>query len=137
MRLWPPLWFTGIYYEHISEDFKHMRVAMALRFYNKNLHGIQFGGNLFSMVDPCHLMMLLRNIGASYHILDKAAEVEFIKPGKSKVTADCIVTDDDLEDIYKHTANGEKYFKNFTILIKDTQQEIIAKVIKTVYIRKK
>lgn len=137
MRLWPPLWFTGIYFDHISEDLRHIRMVMTLRFYNKNLHGIQYGGNLYSMIDPCHIMMVLRNLGPSYRVLDKGASIEFIKPGTTKVTADCVVTEEDLNDIKSKTAEGEKYFKDFSIEIKDENSEIIAKVIKTIYVRKK
>lgn len=137
MHLWPPLWFTGIYFDHISEDFRHIRMVMALRFYNKNLHGIQYGGNLYSMTDPCHIMMVLRNLGPSYRVLDKGASIEFIKPGTTKVTADCIVTEEDLNDIKSKTAEGEKCFKDFSIEIKDENSEVVAKVIKTIYVRKK
>lgn len=137
MFLWPPLWFTGIRFDYISPDFRHIRMTMSLRFYNKNLHGIQYGGNLYSMTDPCHIMMVLRNLGPSYRVLDKGAKIDFIKPGTSKVTADCIVTEEDFVDIQNKTASGEKYFKDFSVDIKDDKGVIVAKVVKTVYIRKK
>ncbi len=137
MHFWPPLWFTGISFEHISPDYRHIRVAMAFRFYNKNLHGLQYGGNLYSMTDPCHIMMILRNLGPTYRVLDKGASIDFIRPGLSKVTADCMITEADLEDIKANTVNGDKYFKDFEIEIKDANNEIVAKVIKKMYIRKK
>jgi hypothetical protein len=136
-RLWPPLWFTGIRFEHISADFRHVRTAMPLRLYNKNLHGLQFGGNLYTMTDPCYLMMVLRNLGKDYRVLDKSAYIDFIKPGTSTVVANFYLTDADLEDIRQHTNNGEKYFKEFSINITDQHNTVVAKVIKTIYIRKK
>jgi len=137
MHLWPPLWFTGISFEHISPDFRRIRIAMALRFYNKNLHGIQYGGNLYSMTDPCHIMMVLRNLGPDYRVLDKGAKIEFIKPGTSKVTADCIITEEDLADIKEKTASNKKYFKDFSVDITDERGDVVATVVKTVYIRNK
>jgi len=137
MHLWPPLWLTGIRFDHISHDFRRIRMTMALRFYNKNLHGIQYGGNLYSMTDPCHIMMVLRNLGPRYRVLDKGATIEFIKPGTSKVTADCVISEADIRDIQDKTANGEKYFKDFSVDIKDEAGEIVAHVVKTVYIRRK
>jgi acyl-coenzyme A thioesterase PaaI-like protein len=137
MYLWPPLWLTGIRFDHISHDFHHIRMTMALRFYNKNLHGIQYGGNLYSMTDPCHIIMILRNLGPSYRVLDKSAQIEFIKPGTSKVTANCIITEEDLVDIKEKTAGGEKYFKDFSVDIKDEAGELVATVIKTIYVRQK
>ena len=135
--LWPPFWFTGIRFEHISDDFRHIRVSMSLRFYNKNLHGLQFGGNLYAMTDPCYLIMLLRNLGTGYRVLDKAAYIDYIKPGSSTVTANFKLSDDDLKDIIENTATGEKDFKDFTIEINDINGERVSKVVKTLYIRQK
>ena len=137
MALWPPLWFTGIRYEYISDDFRKIRVGMPLRFYNKNLHGLQYGGNLFSMTDACHAIMLFRNLGPGYKVLDKSAQIDFIKPGKSKVVVECEVTDDDIDEIKQKTEQGDKYFKEFIVHVKDLEGEIIATVVKTVYVRKK
>lgn len=137
MYLWPPLWFTGIRFHHISNDFRHIRMTMSLRFYNKNMYGIQFGGSLYSMIDPCHVIMVLRNLGKAYRSIDSGARIEFIKPGTTRVTADCLVTEADLDDIKQNTASGEKYFKDFNIDIKDEQGELVARVIKTIYVRKK
>ena len=39
--------------------------------------------------------------------------------------------------ITEKTAGGEKYFKDFTIDIKDQHNELIARVVKTLYIRQK
>ena len=137
MHLWPPFWFTGIRFDDISDDFRYIRISMPLRFYNKNLHGLQFGGSLYAMTDPCYLMMLLRNLGTGYRVLDKAAYIDYIKPGTSKVMAEFRLTDEDLKDIIAKTASGEKYFKDFNIEIKDTNNELVAKVVKTLYIRQK
>ncbi len=137
MALWPPFWFTGIRYEYVSDDFREIRVGMALRFYNKNIHGLQYGGNLFSMTDACHGIMLFRNLGPAYNVLDKSAQIEFVRPGKGKVVLECTITDDDIADIKQKTANGDKYFKEFTVHVKDLEGEIVASVVKTVYIRQK
>ena len=56
LNVWPPLFFTGIKVLSIQEDFKHAKVKMALRFYNKNFVGTQFGGNLYAMTDPFYMI---------------------------------------------------------------------------------
>ena len=136
IKLWPPLWFTGIRFDHISADFRHIRTVMTLRFYNKNLNGVQFGGNLFAMADPCLMMMIARNLGPEYRVLDKAGDIDFIKPGISKVTANFYLTDADLDDIRQRTNDGKKYFKEFVIDIVDDNKQPVARVVRTVYIRK-
>lgn len=137
MALWPPFWFTGIRYDFVADDFKNVRVSMALRFYNKNIHGLQYGGNLFSMTDACHGIMLYRNLGPAYNVLDKSAHIDFVKSGKTKVILECAISDCDIEDIKQKTANGDKYFKEFTVHVRDLEGEVVATVVKTVYVRKK
>lgn len=129
--------FTGIRFAELSTDFRRVRMTMALRFYNKNLHGLQFGGNLYAMIDPCYLTLILYNLGKGYRVLDKAAQIEYVKPGRTKVSADILLTQEDIDDIKKNTSEGQKYLKDFNIEIQDINGEIIARVKKTIYIRKK
>jgi acyl-coenzyme A thioesterase PaaI-like protein len=135
---WPPFWFTGIRFTYISPDFRQVTVRMALRFYNKNVVGIQYGGNLFSMTDPCYMMLLMHNLGRQYKVIDQSASIEFIKPGVATVIAHCQLTDADVTDIVAQTAQGEKYLKTFAINIHEViSGDLIAKVTRVVYIRKK
>ena len=137
LGLWPPFWFTGIRFMRIAPDYRHILVQMKLRFYNKNIIGIQYGGNLFSMSDPCYMMMLMANMGRDYHSIDKSASIDFIKLGTTSVFANCVLTQDDIDDIIEHTAGGEKYLKHFSINVVDSNNELIATVNRVVYIRKK
>ncbi len=109
---------------------------MALRFYNKNAIGIQYGGNLFSMTDPCYMLLLMRNLGREYKVIDQSAAIEFINPGLGAVHAVCRLEQHDLDEIRQATDGGEKYLKTFAIDIVDTQQQVIARVSRVVYIRK-
>lgn len=137
LSLWPPFWFTGICFQNISSNFRQVRVSMALRFYNKNIVGIQYGGSLFSMTDPCFMMMLMQNLGSDYKVIDQSGSIEFIKPGKGRVTASCELTQADIDDILQATHSGEKYLKTFTVDIVDNMQELVAQVTRVVYIRKR
>jgi hypothetical protein len=47
------------------------------------------------------------------------------------------VTNDDLEVIKNKTCDGEKYFSNFVIEIRDVENDLVAMVKKTIYVRKK
>ncbi len=137
MRFWPPFWGSSIRVEYVARDHKEIVVAMPVTWYNKNYVGTHFGGNLFAMTDPFYMLMLMEILGRGYYVWDKAASIEFIKPGKSKVTARFQVTDAMLEEILQNTANGEKFFKVIDTEIKDADGELIAKVSRTLYIRKK
>ena len=137
MRFWPPLWFTGIRVAHCEADLSHIRVEMPLRFYNRNILGIQFGGSLFSMTDPWYMMMIWMRLGDDYNVIDSAASINFLKPGLSRVYIDFILTDEDIADIKTHTDSGEKYLKTFNINILDDFGNVVSEVTRTIYIRKK
>ena len=137
LSIWPPFWFTGISFTGISDNYRYVKVVMKLRFYNKNVIGIQYGGNLFSMVDPCYMMLLMANLGRGYNIIDQSANIHFIKPGVSAVHAYCELTQKDIDDIIHNTSAGNKYLKTFTINILDDAEDVVATVERVVYIRKK
>lgn len=137
INLYPPYIGAGVRVSYISEDWTELHVAMSLRWFNRNAVGTHFGGSLYSMIDP-HLMLLLMHLlGKEYVVWDKSAEIEFIKASKRKVTSVIKITSKDLEVIRKNTDNGEKYFSNFTVEIRDGDGDLVAKVKKILYIRKK
>jgi len=137
MNGWPPLFFSGIRIKHMSTDFKTARVELKLRPWNKNAVGTHFGGSLFAMTDPFCMLMLMAQLGDKYVVWDKSAEIEFIKPGKGTVSADFAISQSLIDDIITNTANGEKYLPQIPQFIKDEQGNIVAKLNRTLYIRRK
>lgn len=136
-RLWPPLWFTGIRFTEVSKDLRDITVIMKMRFYNKNIVGVHFGGSLFAMTDPVYMMMLMTNLGSDYIVWDSGAKIEFVKPGKGKVSARFALTQSDIDDILEQTKNGDKYFKTLPVDVTDESSEVVAKLERTLYIRQK
>ncbi|WP_420645409.1 DUF4442 domain-containing protein [Candidatus Leptofilum sp.] len=137
LNIYPPYLGAGVRVTTISDDWKELHVTMLLRWYNRNFVGTHFGGSLYSMIDPHLMLLLMQLLGKEYMVWDKAAEIEFIKPGQGKVTSTIRISDDVLEEIRQNTANGEKYFPTFIVEIKDADGELVAKVKKTIYVRKK
>ena len=137
INIWPPMFFSRIKLVHISPDFREARAEMKLGLLNRNGVGTLFGGALFSLTDPFYMMLLMARLGDEYLIWDKSADIDFVKPGKGRVSAEFIITDQMLADIDKHTANGDKYLPEVTTYIKDETGEVVAKVNRTLYIRRK
>ena len=81
--------------------------------------------------------MLMARLGKDYVVWDKYADIDFIKPGKTTVYADFLINDERLTEIIENTAHGEKYLPSFEVMIKDEHGELVAKVNRTLYIRKK
>ena len=137
LNIWSPYLGAGIKIEYISKDWKEIKVSMKLRFYNRNIMNTHFGGSLYSMIDPHIMLMLMQLLGEDYIVWDKSAEIDFIKPGKGKVHAVMRISDDVLSEIKEKTANGEKYLPEFNINIYDENNNIVSKITKILYIRKK
>ena len=137
LNFYPPYIGAGIRIKTFSDDWKLMIVNMKLRWYNRNAVGSHFGGSLYSMVDPHIMLMLMQLLGKNYIVWDKSAKIEYVSAVRGEVTAKIILEDSDIEEIKKQTADGVKYLPQFEILITDKNGELVAKVQKTLYIKKK
>jgi len=128
---------AGVKLEKVSKDFRYAKVTMPLTFYNKNYLGTQFGGSLYSMVDPWYMLMLIKNLGKGYIIWDKGANIQFKKPGKGKVHAEFNLTQEVIDEIIANVEANTKMDKVFKVEIKDEAGTLICEVDKVVYIRRK
>ena len=126
---------AGIKIEHINLDQGLCVVSMGLNSLNTNIVGTQFGGSLYSMVDPFYMLMLMHQLGSSYVVWDKSSHIEFIAPGNSKVTARMKIPSAEIITIQELAKEGEPVFREYKVDIVDEQQKVIATVTKTLYIR--
>jgi acyl-coenzyme A thioesterase PaaI-like protein len=137
LNIYPPYLGAGVKVTYIREDWQELHVSMAMRWYNRNAVGTHFGGSLYAMVDPHLMLLLMQLLGKQYRVWDKSAEIEFVKATKRKVKAVILISADDLETIKRRTENGDKYFADFMVEIRDEDRDLVARVRKTIYIRKK
>lgn len=137
VNLWPPFLFTGIRITRLTEDFREGEVVLRHHWYNRNYVGTHFGGSLFAMTDAFYMLMLMNVLGKAYYVWDRRACIDYLKPGRGTVTARFRIDDTTLAAILQNTAGGEKYFPEFTVEITDAQGEVVAKVLKTLYVRRK
>jgi acyl-coenzyme A thioesterase PaaI-like protein len=137
MNLWPPFLFSGIRVLDISPDWRSARVVLRKRWYNRNYVGTHFGGSLFAMTDPFWMVLVLNCLGEDYIVWDKAAEIQFIAPGKEDVFAQFHVDTAVLDEIRAATASGEKHLHWFSTDVRTGSGELIASVRKQLHVRKK
>lgn len=137
MNLYPPYWGTGISVAEVSPDYRRMVLQIKHRFYNGNAFGTHFGGSLYSMCDPHYVLLLIPLLGRDYIIWDKAARIDFIKPGRGTLTAVFEWNDEQLAEIRAKTAQGAKYEPERKLHIVDSDGEIVARVWKQLYVRRK
>ncbi|MBO1516860.1 DUF4442 domain-containing protein [Psychrobacter halodurans] len=126
---------AGIKIEHISLDQGLCVVSMGLNSLNKNIVGTQFGGSLYSMVDPFYMLMLMHQLGSHYVVWDKSSHIDFVAPGHSKVTARMKIPSAEIITIQELAKDGGAVFRDYSVDIVDEQQKVVATVTKTLYIR--
>ena len=87
-NFWPPFRASGIHVTQMSADWRHARVELRMRPWNRNYVGTHFGGNLFSMTDPFWMILIKECLVSDYFVWDKAGEIELVKPGQGTVSAE-------------------------------------------------
>ena len=137
MNLWPPFLFAGIRVLGIGADWRSARVALRLRWYNRNYVGTQFGGSLFALTDPFWMILVMRCLGRDYIVWDKAGEIEFVAPGRSDVFAEFRVDDALLDEIRAAAAGGEKVLRWCETAVTAADGQVVARVRKQLYVRRK
>ena len=88
LNLWPPFLFAGIHVAAIGDDFRHARVELRMRPWNRNYVGTHFGGSLFAMTDPFWMLLVMNAIGDGHIVWDKSATIDFDKPARGTVVAE-------------------------------------------------
>lgn len=136
-NFWFPFLGAGIKIVDVSKDYHYMKVVLKRSWYNANYVGTQFGGSMYAMTDPFYMIMLIQILGREYIVWDKAAFIEFKKPGKSNLTAEFRISREQIELIKKNTENYDKFIFDIPVDIFDQEKVVVASVKKTLYVRKK
>ncbi|MCY0092475.1 DUF4442 domain-containing protein [Hoeflea ulvae] len=138
MNLWPPLLCAGIRIVRISDDFRAVDVELRERVYNRNYVGCHFGGSLFAMTDPFWMLMVMRNLDRSYTVWDRSAGIDFLRPGRGTVSASFRLAEAMLDEIRANTqTQGSTFLRAFSVDIVNAEGEAVARVSKTLHIRRK
>jgi len=134
INFYSPLFGAGIRSRYIDE--RTIQVEMKLTKLNRNIVGVHFGGSLYAMCDPWFMLILMKLLGTDYIVWDKAASIQFLRPGKSKVTAKFYISPEHENEI-RAAAEAGKVEPTFTVDVVDEQNEVVARVEKLLYVRKK
>ncbi|MFN3902737.1 DUF4442 domain-containing protein [Rehaibacterium terrae] len=137
MNWWPPFLFSGIRVEALAEDFSYARVALHMRWYNRNYVGTHFGGSLFAMTDPFWMLLAINALGRDHVVWDAAGEITFVKPGRDTVRAEFRLPPATLDELRAAAADGGKVLRWFETEVTDSAGEIVARVRKQLYVRRK
>lgn len=137
MNLWPPFLFSGIHITRMDDDYRHVEVELRKNRITSNYVNTQFGGSMFAMCDPFLMVMIANNLGRGYVVWDAASEIDYVRPGRTTVRASFTLTQQVLDEIVAETAGGEKHLRWFENDILDTNGEVVARVRKQLYVRRR
>lgn len=137
MRFWPPYLGSGIRVKNFTSDYLVIEVQMKMRFWNRNYVGTHFGGSLYSMTDPFYMLMVLNQLGKNYIVWDKSGSIRYKKPAKGIIYAKFELSTQQVERIKKLADSGQKCEPVFDIQIRDSEDQIVAEVAKTLSIKRK
>lgn len=135
VNLYPPFLGAGIRSRRI--DALTIQVEMPLTWLNRNIFGTHFGGSLYAMCDPWFALILLRALGEGYIVWDKAASIQFVRPGRSTVRATFHIPPERVEEIRQEAEGKSKVEPLFNVEVLDLEGQVVARVEKLLYVRKK
>ena len=134
---YPPYIGAGIKLKKVNQDKTRMEVELRKTWFNKNLFGTHFGGSLYAMCDPFYVFIVHNYLGKGYIVWDKSAEIKFIKPATGKVNAIFEISQEKLLQLKEEVDSIGKHTVFFDAKITDADNEVVAKVRKEIYMRKK
>ena len=137
LNIWPPFLFSGVHVTALTDDYRHARVELRMRPWNRNYVGTHFGGSLFAMTDPFWMLLVMQSLGRDFIVWDKSGAIDFIKPGRGTVHARFELDEAVLDEIRSATASGDKVLRWFDADIVDAQGDVVARSRKQLYVRRK
>ncbi len=137
VNFYPPFLGAGIRVRYPKDDPYTIVVSMKLRLYNRNLFGTHFGGSLYAMTDPFFVFIVAKHVGPGYIVWDKKATIEFLKPGRGRVTGRYHVPPEEIARVKALADAGEIAEPVYTGEIVADDGTLVARVTKTLWVRKK
>jgi acyl-coenzyme A thioesterase PaaI-like protein len=142
LRCWSFYFFacyrgTGARLRYVASDWSEIRLDLPLSWRTRNYVGTIFGGSMYAAVDPIYMIMLIRRLGPDFVVWDKAATIQFKKPGRETLHARFAVTDEELAAIRAELDLQRSVDRTYLVELVDGSGTICATVEKVIYIRKR
>jgi uncharacterized protein DUF4442 len=86
-------------------------------------------------VDPIYVLMLIKNLGPDYVVWDKAASIQFKRPGHSTLYARFTLEQAGLDAIRTELETARSVDRVYHVELTDKAGTVCATVAKTIYVR--
>jgi acyl-coenzyme A thioesterase PaaI-like protein len=126
---------TGARLVYIASDLSEIRVKLPLNWRTRGYWGTTFGGSMYAAIDPVLLVMLARRLGPSYQVWDKAATIEFRKPGRTALHARFRIEEAEIETLRQALAREGRIERTYAVDLVDEAGAVHAHFTKTLHLR--
>ena len=142
LRCWSFYYFacyrgTGARMRFIAPDWSEIRLDVPLSWRTRNYLGTIFGGSIYASIDPIYMIMLIRRLGPEFVVWDKAATIQFKKPGRETLQARFVVSDEELAAIRAVLETKRSVDRNYLVELVDGSGTVCATIEKVIYIRRR
>jgi acyl-coenzyme A thioesterase PaaI-like protein len=128
---------TGARITYIAADHSEVRLKLPLNWTTRGYWGTLFGGAMYGAIDPILVVMLARRLGPDYVVWDKAATIEFRKPGRSTLFARFRIEDAEIEELRRNLAEMPKLERVWQVDLTDAAGVVHAHFTKTLHLRRR
>lgn len=112
---------TGARITYVAPNFQEVRIQIPSNWATRNHMGITWGGGLYASLDPIYGVMLYKILGRKYRVVDKSAQIDFMRPGKSTLFACFRISTQEVTDITQALKASGKLQRRYTIELCDGQ----------------
>lgn len=128
---------TGARLTYIADDYSEVRVKLPLNWKTRGYWGTIFGGSMYAAIDPVLLVMLARRLGAGYQVWDKAATIEFRKPGRATLYARFRIEETEIDELRRLLAQEPKIERTWRVELVDGAGTVHAAFTKTLHLHRR
>lgn len=136
LNFYPPFRGAGIRVRRIDGG-DAFEARLKLRWWNRNFVGTHFGGSLYAMTDPFLVLLLFERLGWEYVVWNRAARIEFLRPGRGVVRARFRLDPQRVAEIRRAADATGRTDPEFIVEVTDETGEVVARVAQTLYVRRK
>jgi len=122
---------------YIAPDWSEIRLDVPLSWRTRNYVGTIFGGSMYASIDPIYMIMLIRRLGPEFVVWDKAATIQFKKPGRETLRARFVVSDEELAAIRTALESNRSVDRTYVVELVDGSRTVCATIEKVIYIRRR
>lgn len=128
---------TGAWITHVSADRRLVRLELPLKLKTRNPLGTMCGGNMYSAVHGIYLLMLMHALGKDYACVDRLSTIKFLKPGKSTLFTQFVLTQKEIDETIALVRQYGKTDRQYLIELKDKNGMVCSEITCTINVRKK